>query len=446
MPVFRSSDDLPEYRSRVRGCLLGGALGDALGAPIEFESIGRIRRQYGSAGLTGLVADWRDKVGLITDDTQMTLFTVEGLIRGSEAAANGLTHADETPANVPTRGSEAATDGPIHADETAAVRRAYLRWLDTQQHSSPLPASSVNEMVRTGWLREQQWLYSQRAPGNACLSGLRHQQATAPVPPGLPGPVNPNSKGCGTVMRSAPFGLRAQSARHAFELAVECAQITHGHPTGYLAAGAFAAIVHFLMEDEARSGGEVRLENEVRSAGEVRLENEVRSAGEVRLEDKVGSAGEALPEGEPLARAVRKAMDLLATYPSHEETTQALHAAVSLVAKGDPSPEKVESLGEAWVAEEALAIAVYCALVHPEPDDFQRALLLAVNHSGDSDSTGAICGNLLGAVHGETTLPTEWLTHLEGRDTITELADDFAAQSIEGHKATDTWLRKYPGS
>jgi ADP-ribosylglycohydrolase len=410
MPVFRSPDDLPDHRSRVRGCLLGGALGDALGAPIEFEPIRRIRKQYGSAGLTGPVADWRDQVGLITDDTQMTLFTVEGLIRGSEAA----------------------TDGPTHAEETGAVRRAYLRWLDTQQNSSPPPASSVNEMVRTGWLREQKWLYSQRAPGNACLSGLRHRQAVAPAPPGLPGPVNPSSKGCGTVMRSAPFGLRARSARHAFDLAVECAQITHGHPTGYLAAGALAALVHFLMEDLARPEGATR------------REDRVGPAGEVLREDRVGPAGEVLPEGEPLARAVRKTMDLLATYPSHEETTQALRAAVSLSAQGDPSPEKVESLGEAWVAEEALAISVYCALVHPGPDDFQRALLLAVNHSGDSDSTGAICGNLLGVVHGESTLPAEWLTHLEGRDTIVELADDFAIQSVGGHEATGTWLRKDP--
>ena len=83
----RSTDDLPEYRSRVRGCLLGGALGDALGAPVEFEPIRRIRKQYGLAGLTGLVADWRGEVGLITDDTQMTLFTVEGLIRAGQTTA-----------------------------------------------------------------------------------------------------------------------------------------------------------------------------------------------------------------------------------------------------------------------------------------------------------------------------------------------------------------------
>ncbi|MFC7648697.1 ADP-ribosylglycohydrolase family protein [Streptosporangium lutulentum] len=284
----------------------------------------------------------------------------------------------------------------------------------------------MNGTVRTGQLREQEWLYSQRAPGNACLSGLRHPREAAPAAPGLPGPVNPGSKGCGTVMRSAPFGLRARSARDAFDLAVECAQITHGHPTGYLAAGAFAAIVHFLMEDEP-------------------MEDGARPGDAARREDEAGSPGEVRSAGEPLARAVRKTMDLLATYPSHEETTRALHAAVSLAAMGDPSPKRVESLGGAWVAEEALAIAVYCALVHPEPDDFRRAVLLAVNHSGDSDSTGAVCGNLLGAVHGETALPAEWLVHLEGREAIVELADDFAAQSAEGHEVTDAWLAKYPG-
>ncbi|MFJ2033245.1 ADP-ribosylglycohydrolase family protein [Streptosporangium sp. NPDC087985] len=362
MSVPRSTDDLPDHRSRVRGCLLGGALGDALGAPIEFESIRRIRGQYGPAGVTGLVTDWRGKVGLITDDTQMTLFTVEGLIR---------------------------------RPEVAAMRRAYLRWLDTQQHPSPPPADDV---VRTGWLREQQWLYAQRAPGNACLSGLRNGLAGDLAPLGAPGPVNPGSKGCGTVMRSAPFGLGAPSPRHAFELAAECAQITHGHPTGYLAGGALAAIVHFLME------------------------------------------------GGSLAEAVRRTTDLLAAYPRHEETTRALRAAVSLALEGDPGPEKVESLGEAWIAEEALAIAVYCALVYPEARDLPQALLLAVNHSGDSDSTGAICGNLLGAIHGETALPAEWLARLEGREVTIELADDFAAKSAEGHEVTEAWLGKYPDS
>ncbi|MEV8631975.1 ADP-ribosylglycohydrolase family protein [Streptosporangium sp. NPDC051023] len=391
----RSIDDLPGYRSRVRGCLLGGGLGDALGAPVEFESIGRIRRQYGSAGVTGFVPDWRGKIGLITDDTQMTLFTVEGLIRGAaeEGTPSGTSGAAVAPgASGQTAASGTSGGTAVPGAEAAAVRDAYLRWLDTQRRPSPPPADGA---VRTGWLREQGWLYSQRAPGNACLSGLRHEQATA-APFGEPGPVNPGSKGCGTVMRSAPFGFDARDARHAFDLAAECAQITHGHPTGYLAAGAFAALVHFVME------------------------------------------------GRSLTRAVRESMDLLATYPSHEETSLALRAAISLAAQGAPSPEKVESLGGAWIAEEALAISVYCALAHPEPGDLRDALLLAVNHSGDSDSTGAVCGNLLGALHGEAALPADWLAHLEGRETIVELADDFTTQATEGHPTTEAWLRRYP--
>ena len=175
----RSTDDLPEYRSRVRGCLLGGALGDALGAPVEFEPIRRIRKQYGLAGLTGLVADWRGEVGLITDDTQMTLFTVEGLIRAGRITVDGPARATGATAAGPARepGSVSGQAGsrrrgrreePTLTEETAAVRRAYLRWLDTQQHSSPLlPASSApsaNELVRTGRLREQTWLYSRAPP------------------------------------------------------------------------------------------------------------------------------------------------------------------------------------------------------------------------------------------------------------------------------------------
>ncbi|MEO3810226.1 ADP-ribosylglycohydrolase family protein [Sphaerisporangium sp. B11E5] len=352
------------HRDRVHGCLLGGAIGDALGAPVEFESIRVIRRQHGAAGLTGLVPDWRGRTGLITDDTQMTLFTVEGLIRAG--------------ARERERGFAAPVD---------VVRNAYLRWLDTQDHPAPPPG---DDLVRTGRLREQQWLYSRRAPGNACLSGLRKGPGPLAAP-GEPGPVNPGSKGCGTVMRSAPFGLAARDARDAFTLAAACAQITHGHPTGYLAAGAFAALVFHLAQ------------------------------------------------GTPLPAAVQHTLTLLGEHPAHEETTDAIEAALVLASMGRPTPETVERLGGAWVAEEALAIALYCAMA--AGDDIERALLLAVNHSGDSDSTGAICGNILGTHLGETALPSHWLGHLEGRDTITELADDLTTLITGGTVPRD----RYPG-
>ncbi|MEV6479526.1 ADP-ribosylglycohydrolase family protein [Streptomyces sp. NPDC051576] len=339
------------YRARVRGCLLGGAVGDALGYPIEFTSLDRIRASHGPRGVTGYAPGAHGARGLISDDTQMTLFTVEALTfalgREREKGIGGA--------------------WPL------LLLQAYQRWLETQ--SKPAPGEGV-----TGGLLAEPWLYARRAPGNACLSGVA--QAYAPDPglvlDGTPGPVNPDSKGCGTVMRSAPFGL-GTTADRAFATAAAGAQITHGHPTGYYAAGALAAIVAHLVA------------------------------------------------GDSLEGSVLRALRLLERHPGHEETSAALHQALDLAAEGSPSAEKVESLGAGWVAEEALAIGVYSALVER---DVKAALLLAVNHSGDSDSTGSICGNLLGARHGDHGLPHQWVRGVEGRATIAALADDLAAECV----------------
>jgi len=170
-------------------------------------SLARIRRTYGDAGVTGLVPDEDGVVGRVTDDTQLTLFTAEGCLLGH------------------VRGKDVGIPGAT----TALVRDAYLRWIDTQTHTSPPAPGSTPH--RTGLLREERWLYARRAPGNACLTGL--SEGYFPRLPddldGKPGPVNPASKGCGAVMRSAPFGFFCDDAARAFELAARCAQLTHGH-------------------------------------------------------------------------------------------------------------------------------------------------------------------------------------------------------------------------
>jgi ADP-ribosylglycohydrolase len=203
-------------------------------------------------------------------------------------------------------------------------------------------------------------------------------------------------------MRSAPFGLLVGwEPQLVFQLAIECAAQTHGHPTGTLAAGAFAVIVHGLTR------------------------------------------------GEGLDAAVQRALGSLSAYPGHEETTDALQRALGAVRQGLPTATRVESLGEGWTAEEALAIGVYCALV---AEDVHHGLLLAVNHSGDSDSTGSICGNLLGAQHGETALPPAWVAEVEGRGTILQLADDFAMEMTQApalhspNGASPVWLDRYPSA
>jgi ADP-ribosylglycohydrolase len=94
------------------------------------------------------------------------------------------------------------------------------------------------------------------------------------------------------------------------------------------------------------------------------------------------------------------------------------------------SPEQVFGfLGEGWVGDEALIIAVYCVLKYP--DSIEDCLSAAVTHDGDSDSTGAIAGNILGAWLGEDAIPADWLEKLELREVIRGLADQLyeAAQA-----------------
>jgi ADP-ribosylglycohydrolase len=342
-------------------------VGDALGAGIEFMSIAQIREQHGRAGVTGFTPAY-GRPAPITDDTQMTLFTAEGLIRAQvRVDAKGIT------------------------SETGVVWNAYQRWRATQGEGT---ASLVDSDA--GWLSRQDVLHHRRAPGNACLSGLG-----APTRGTRERPANPHSKGCGAVMRSAPFGWLPQDRDAIWGLTIDCAVLTHGHPSGYYSAAALAVIVHALVE------------------------------------------------GEPLATALQGALDRLrAEGQPGRETLDALSAAIRLADHGAPTPEQVERVGAGWVGEEALAIAVYCALAAP---DVETALLAAVNHSGDSDSTGAITGNIVGAMLGDLALPRDWVIAIEGRDLLLQLADDFAyqfagAREVGGSVAVSAdWSARYPG-
>jgi ADP-ribosylglycohydrolase len=145
-------------------------------------------------------------------------------------------------------------------------------------------------------------------------------------------------------------------------------------------------------------------------------------------------------EQKPLRIAVRRALDRLAKEREHEETTRALAAALELADQSsDATPERIEQLGKGWTGEEALAIGVYCALV---AENFEHGVRLAVNHSGDSDSTGSIAGALLGVQCGEYGLPVDWLANLELRQVIATVADDL----LVGYGGGAAWRGRYPGS
>jgi len=146
-----------------------------------------------------------------------------------------------------------------------------------------------------------------------------------------------------------------------------------------------------------------------------------------------------LIEGMELEDAVITAMQALAAHPGSKECLDLLNKAVELAKDNDPPENALRQLGEGWVGEEAIAIAVYCSLVHK--NDFRKAVCLAVNHNGDSDSTGAVTGNILGAYLGIEGIPAEWREHVELKDEIITLADDL----LIGFEDSENWWNKYPG-
>ncbi|WMC10098.1 ADP-ribosylglycohydrolase family protein [Oceanimonas pelagia] len=356
-PVLDNQDP-----ARMLGCLLAGAAGDALGAPVEFMSWPEIERTFGPGGIRTM-AEAYGRRGAITDDTQMMLFTAEGLLRGQvRARARGL------------------------CSPYSVIHNALLRWLLTQGQS---PAANVS---RNGWLIKKRRLWARRAPGNTCLSALAASTHFGEW-------AQNNSKGCGGVMRVAPCAF----FDNAFELASDSARLTHGHPSGYLAAGLFADILHRLWQHGCSL--------------------EAACTGALAAHDK---------------------------QPGMEETRQLIEHVLKCYRRDEkPTPRSIEQLGRGWVAEEALAIGLWCSLC---AGSLEEGIILAVNHSGDSDSTGLIAGNLLGLIHGPQAIPAHWLKELELKDVITQVAADisFVPLRFWDYDEDDTdvsdWIwQRYPG-
>lgn len=319
-------------RSRLVGCLLGGATGDALGAPVEFLSHCDILARYGPEGIRDFDSAY-GRVGAITDDTQMTLFTAEGLIQWRLSAWR--------------RGD---------TDRVRALAAAYRQWLTTQSRLTPADQTDAS------WLAAEPGLYQRRAPGLTCLGELEEQARL-----GSARFAHNDSKGCGGVMRVAPIGLVLDDP---FDAACDAARLTHGHRLGWASAGAFAVIIARL-----------------------------------RL-------------GDSLLRAVATARQRVL---SHPQLTRILDRAVAFSTCEVSSDQALRELGEGWVAEEALAIALYCAL---RSDRFADAVRLAANHNGDSDSTASMVGQIHGVRKGVDAIPESWRSRVEFSPLITQMAHD----------------------
>ncbi len=343
---------------KIRGSLIGGACGDALGYAIEFSPEREIFARYGAEGIVSYELDPQKGEALISDDTQMTMFTANGLVASVR---------DQSP------------DEP-----RAYVAKAYQDWLLTQRKSYRQvmwmePADLYGNVT---WLLRNPKMYHLRAPGNTCLSALIGNEDTV-VHDYIASPRN-GSKGCGGVMRVAPVALMPynEPIEKIDMEAAQVAAITHGNSLGYMPAALLVHIIRRIVYPE-----------------------QTMTLKEIVLEgcDTIYRLFRADANVDRMVSIIQDAVRL-----SHSSVVTDLEA--------------IHKLGEGWVGEEALAIAVFCALKYE--NDFGQALIAAVNHGGDSDSTGAICGNILGAIVGLSGIGEEWKEHLELSDEIMELADE----------------------
>ena len=351
---------------KFKGCMYGGAIGDALGAEIEFYSEEDIFERFGERGITEYVM--RRGVAEWSDDTQMTLFTATGLL------------------------SCKSNDADKYA---RSIYYSYRDWYKTQTEAYPLPDGS-----RHSWLANIPALFSCRAPGRTCLSALSRM---------LPGttkfPIN-QSKGCGGIMRVAPIGLyfcdSHLSVQESDRLGAEAAAITHGHELGWLPAVAQVHILRVLSE----------------------------SAGATIKEAALDSM-EVIKQLYPRAKELDYLLSLM-------------QRAIDLSEEDEDDLDAIHLLGRGNVAEETLAIALYCSLKYS--GNFEKGIIAAVNHGGDSDSTGAVTGNILGAALGINQIPNKWTEPLEMRSIIETIADDLYRGGITddaGNHLDPFWKAKY---
>ena len=184
---------LEHVRRRYEGCMLGLAIGDALGWPVEFLQLSEIHARFGPGGITDLHAAGKHPRGTVTDDTQMSLALARAIL------SYGVKPEDE------------------FVTESA---RQFVRWAESDEND--------------------------RAPGQTCMSACRALE----LDPSWRAPGHNDSKGCGTAMRAAPIGLAWNGDEdQIIRRATMTSELTHGHPCATAGSVATALLVSWALED-----------------------------------------------------------------------------------------------------------------------------------------------------------------------------------------------------
>lgn len=344
---------MPNLKNIVKGCIYGGATGDALGYAIEFDRENEIFSKYGENGIQEYEYN-KNGEAIISDDTQMTLFTAEAIVYAKKN-------------NVSVR---------------QAARQAYIDWLITQtvNFENRKKIKEFDEHIT--WLSNVKELYSPRLPGITCMNSLRELDRTKAVIDDYISDKRNDSKGCGGIMRCAPVGLCMNGDIKETDMeAAQISAITHCHSLGYMPSAVFAHIIN-----------RIAFSRNNQTLKEIILDAQ-KTVSEIFAND------ENLPY-------LNKIIDL----------------SIELSENNENDLDNIHKIGGGWVGEETLGIALYCSLRYQ--NDFSKAVCVSVNHSGDSDSTGAVLGNILGAWLGFDKIEDKWKNGLELSDVLSRVCDD----------------------
>jgi len=298
-------------QDKFRGCLLGLAIGDSSGVPLErFHTKKAILKATNGMGVLG-----PPDPALISDDTQMSVAVAEALIEAGDS------------------------DGFMKS-----LTQKFIEW--RKQQDDPK---------------------FRRGPGNTCLRACENlMEGRSWEESGIPG-----SLGCGSAMRSAPIGLFFDKIEKVIDCAINSSIITHPHELCLCGAVGTAVLTHLALNDEPMGIWASEL---------------VRVNFSADFKDIIKLAAKCAAE--------------------RQDPDVVLSDAV---------------LGEGWTGHEAVASALYCCMMFP--NSYEKAVLLAANTVGDSDSIACITGAWMGCRLGVEAIPKEWIEKIENRDQLIDLAD-----------------------
>ena len=350
--------------SRIKGSLVAGAAGDALGYTVEFMKYPYIINNFGEKGITEYQLN-ENGIAKISDDTQMTLFTAVGLV-------DGLHKGD---------GSD-----PLNLSES--VKEAYIEWFNMQMQ---------NNVKIKCWLGDVKEMGIPRIPGLTCIGSLE-LLAKGETP-------DNNSCGCGGVMRIAPVALLAAAVNTSgkyppwksediIKLGVATSHLTHLSPVADFAAGMLTYLLYSIVISKEKVTAK-------------KIKNIIKEAKDMisKLSDP--------KTGKPYSKSQKGSL---------KSFFNLVDKGIKLSSSKTSDVKAISSIGEGWRGDEAFVIALYCSVKHI--NDIESALIASVNHSGDSDSTGCITGHIMGLICGYENIPDKFKKNLEILDIIEKVADN----------------------